>query len=196
MVGTYNSGGGRGAGRCEQRLRLEMQHLRKLGYLVPGIVAPISWNRSGKPSGSILIAVSADSIELRYAANGEPVREFVAFRYTTAGFGRRARFECPGCGRPCDVLYIGTGARFRCRLCLRLTYDSQYDAGYERARERALKLKRKCDPGAKITDGFPQKPKWMRWGTYQRLRKRHDDLMQRYCGGFAAMALRRFGCAL
>ncbi len=196
MPGNYNSGGGRGAGRCERRPCLELPQIRKMGYLTPGSASILSWNWRGDPAGSIRVFARTDGIELDYSANGEPVREFVAYTYTTAGFGPRARFQCPGCGRPCDSLYVGTGARFRCRLCLRLTYGSQYDASYERAREKACKLKRKCDPGAKIMDAFPARPKWMRTATYQRLRKRHDDLMERYHSGFVAMAQRRFGCVL
>ncbi len=128
-----------------------------------------------------------------YTADGVPIREFVTFTYTTAGFGPRARFQCPGCGQPSDGPYLGV-KHYRCRLCLRLTYLSQYDAAYERARDRAHKLKRKCDPSAKVADErFPLKPKWMRWRTYDRMRARHDALMQRYYGGFVAMAEQRFG---
>jgi hypothetical protein len=108
---------------------------------------------------------------------------------------RTARFQCPGCGRPCDGLYLG-GRRFRCRRCLRLTYASQYEPGYERARTKAHKLKRKLDPEAKIVFGrFPEKPKWMRWATYLRTQVRHNDLRTQYESGWLTMArllLRRY----
>jgi hypothetical protein len=191
-MGGYGSGGGRGAGRCEQRCRLEMPHMRKLGYLTPGAVSVMSWTWRERLVGSISVFACADGIELRYQAKGEPIREFVSYAYTSAGFGRRARFQCPGCNRSCDVLYLG-GRHFRCRLCLRLTYVTQYEPDYERARTKAHKFKRKIDPKAKIVvSSFPEKPKWMRWATYLRMQEQHDALCEQYVHGFELMVNGRF----
>jgi hypothetical protein len=75
----------------------------------------------------------------------------------------------------------------------RLTYASQYDEPHERARTRASKIRARLGQktGTPDQELFPEKPKWMRWPTYRRLRTKDSELCQRYEDGwlFGAMAI-------
>jgi hypothetical protein len=100
-------------------------------------------------------------------------------------------FACPNCYRTCSVLY--GGRRFYCRQCWRLTYASQYEDRWERARGQAEKIRAKLGQPGFIdfdsTHDFPEKPKWMRWHTYRRLRAKDSQLMRAYEDGFCQMAM-------
>ena len=45
---------------------------------------------------------------------------------------------------------------------------------HDRAYRQAEKVARRCDPKACWGQRFPEKPKWMRWPTYDRLAEQHD----------------------
>jgi hypothetical protein len=191
-MGNWNSGrNNRGAGRCEAWHRVELKMLRKWGSLTPGTARILSWNSRGEPTGSIGFYAFHNHAELRFSCNGEDVVQHVSYRYTLTNFGgQRLRFECPRCWRPCDILY--GGRRFYCRQCWRLTYHSQYDEWWERARSKAEKIRSKLGKPDFITPydvyAFPDKPKWMRWRTYDRMRAEDARLMQSYDLGFCYSA--------
>jgi hypothetical protein len=168
-----------------------MAHLRKRGLLVPGTRTVLSWQMRGRLTGSINFRAFEDRVELRFACGTESVLQEIAFVHTPTNFGgRRKRFECPHCWRACDVLY--GGFRFRCRKCHRLTYQSQYDAAWERRRSRAEKIRTKLGQPGFITPydvhRFPDKPKRMRWQTYERMRNEDARLMAAHERGFIASA--------
>ena len=197
-MGGWNSGrNNRGAGRCESWHRLELPWLRKQGYLRAGRRSTIMWSRGGDQTGSIGFYACDDHAELRYCCNGENVVQRIGYRYTPTNFGaRRMWFACPNCYRACGVLY--GGRRFYCRTCWRLTYASQYDERFERARSKASKIRERLGQKTAMPDDepFPDKPKWMRWHTYRRLRAKDSELLRTYEDGFCLMAmslLRRFG---
>ena len=133
-MGSYGRSG-RGAGRCERCFRLEMIWLRRRGNLAPGRLSTITWSFMGDATASMQIFASESGLDLLFTKDRGPVRQIVPFAYTKAGFGERARLQCPGCFRACDCLYMGS--RFLCRLCLRLTFLSQYEPAHERARMKA-----------------------------------------------------------
>jgi hypothetical protein len=169
-----------------------MKLLRKWGFLTPGTARRLSWSCRGEPTGNIGLYAFQNHAELRYTCNGESVVQRVSYRYTPTNFGgHRQRFECPRCWRPCDVLY--GGRRFYCRQCWRLTYQSQYDQWWERARNKAEKVRTQLGKPGFITpdavDMFPEKPKWMRWRTYERLRAEDERLMEFYNSGFCSSAM-------
>ena len=185
-MGGWNGGrNNRGAARCEQRYRVELASLRRREALAPGRRCVISWSCGGEPSGSVGFHAFQDHAELRYVCQGETVNQRIPYRYTATNFGgRRLRFACPRCNRPCDVLY--GGRRFFCRSCQMLTYSSQYGAEWERARDRAERIRRKLGGPTFAdddTEDFPPKPKGMRWRTYERLKVQNDWLMAIYGDG-------------
>jgi hypothetical protein len=191
IMGGFSSGRrNRHARRCESWHRVEMAHLRRHHLLRPGTVTVLSWTNRGRPTGSIGYRACADRIELHYTCNDESVRQEISFTHTPTNFdGWRKRFECPRCWRPCDVLY--GGRRFFCRKCWRLTYQSQYDQWWERARSRAEKIRTKLGQPGFITpydfDRFPDKPKWMRWATYERLKSEDAQLMRACSAGLLSV---------
>ena len=199
-MGSWNSGQNyRGAGRCESWHRVELTYLRKHEFLRPGRRSTLSWHRGGERTGSIGFHAFEGHAELRYSCDGESVVQRINYRYTPTNFGsRRMWFECPNCYRACGILY--GGRRFYCRECWRLTYASQYEHRWERARGQAQKIRARLgQPGfidIDSTHNFPEKPKWMRWHTYRRLRAKDSQLMRAYDDGFchiAAVFFRRYG---
>jgi hypothetical protein len=145
----------------------------------------------GDAKASMQINTTEIGLDLHFTKEGRSVRQFVPFTYTSAGFGQRARLQCPGCFRACDCLYMGR--RFLCRLCLRLTFLSQYEPAHERARMKANRIRRKLGGEGNIEDDLPEKPKWMRWATFERLQDQHEALYEQYDEGFARSVFRRLG---
>jgi len=92
--------------------------------------------------------------------------------------GSRAWFICPavGCGRRVAILY--GGSIFACRR-YRLAYASSREDAGGRATRRADRLRARLgwEPG--ILNGGGEKPKWMRWRTFERLAAKHDQLVGR-----------------
>jgi hypothetical protein len=93
--------------------------------------------------------------------------------------GSRAWFICPavGCGRRVAILY--GGSMFACRRCYRLAYPSAREDVCDRAARRADRLRARLgwEPG--ILNGGGEKPKRMRWRTFERLAAKHDQLVGR-----------------
>jgi hypothetical protein len=85
--------------------------------------------------------------------------------------GQRWWFICPRTGRQVAKLYLPNGAgRFASRNAYRLAHASQrrgpIDVGHDRLRRLYRKLGGKY---GHFEQAPPAKPKWMRWGTYERL---------------------------
>jgi hypothetical protein len=101
--------------------------------------------------------------------------------------GSREWFICPavGCGRRVAILH--GGGIFACRHCYQLAYASSREDAGGRATRRADRLRARLgwEPG--ILNGEGDKPKWMRWPTFERLAAQHDDLVWR---SMQAMMLR------
>lgn len=93
--------------------------------------------------------------------------------------GSRPWFICPalGCGRRVAILY--GGGIFACRHCYQLAYASAREDAGDRATRRADRIRARLgwEPG--ILNGNGDKPKWMRWRTFYRLRDAHDRLVNR-----------------
>jgi hypothetical protein len=93
--------------------------------------------------------------------------------------GWRAWFICPavGCGRRVAILY--GGGIFACRRCYQLAYPSSREDAGDRATRRADKLRARLgwEPGILNLNG--DKPKWMRWRTFERMAAEHDQLVAR-----------------
>jgi hypothetical protein len=83
--------------------------------------------------------------------------------------GLRWWFVCPRLNRRVRKLYLPLGGRhFWSRRAYRLAYASQRETVYDRAMRRARKLYLKLG-GDPADDAYPDKPKRMRWTTYNRL---------------------------
>lgn len=168
---------------CESYTRIELPYLRKQGMLRPGYYGSLSWNRGGEPSGDIRFRMHENSMELIYkhrkaGAKWQEVNEHVPFAFTGQHFGGRRRwFVCLSCRRRCAVLYGGT--HYRCRKCWNLAYASQRELPHYRALTQAQNFRRRLGGSPCTDEPFPEKPKGMRWRTYDKLRQRGEALDER-----------------
>jgi len=94
-------------------------------------------------------------------------------------------FICPavGCGRRVAILY--GGSIFACRYCHRLAYASSREDMSDRTMRRADQLRERLGWPPGILNPNGDKPKWMRWRTFERLREQHDQLVARSMIGLA-----------
>lgn len=88
-------------------------------------------------------------------------------------------FMCPVMNHQCSVLWMPPGAKkFASRQSWgrQVAYASQFQSRYDRALSAAQSLRsRLAEPEWARLDGTdPPKPKWMRWGTYNRILDRAD----------------------
>jgi hypothetical protein len=77
------------------------------------------------------------------------------------------------------VAILYGGGIFACRHCYQLADASSREDAGGRATRRADRLRARLgwEPG--ILNGGAEKPKWMRWHTFERLAARHDQLLGR-----------------
>ena len=97
-----------------------------------------------------------------------------------------------GCGRRLAILY--GGGIFACRYCHRLAYASSREDMSDRTMRRADRLRERLGWG--IANGHGDKPKWMRWRTFERLTEQHDQLVAQSFSPLASRfgLLRSGGC--
>lgn len=153
--------------------RLDVRWLKRQGYLQPGVIAPVTWQREGRESGSITLLCDGTALTLRYryrASEGDwqDMTQPVALDWTPCRYGgMRPWFLCPRCSRRVAVLALyRTG--FWCRHCHRLPYASQHEALIDRLWSQIRKLGQSV--GAK-SDELPwtwRKPRGMHWDTFER----------------------------
>ena len=172
---------------------LDVRRLARKGALRPGYWGGWEWMRDGETVASIQMRAEQDRVVLVYrhrSGDGEwkdeqyPVR---IVRTPCSLGGSRPWFICPavGCGRRVAILF--GGGIFACRHCYQLAYASAREHESDRATRRADKLRARLgwEPG--ILNGNGDKPKWMRWRTFQRLVAAHDAFVSE---SLATMALR------
>jgi hypothetical protein len=196
-MGGYMSGfwRSRDARRCERMHSIDLSWLAKEGSLRLGASGTLRWSRNGRETGSISYTMMPGSLRLNYRTRGhreawEDVQEDIPFAWTHTEFGGQRRwFRCPRCGRNCRIVY--GGARFRCRLCHRLTYNSQYEPAWERPLTRAQDVRMKLGASGSIEDPFPPKPKGMHWRTYDRMVAKDRAAQRIWFGAVEGWLLRR-----
>jgi hypothetical protein len=186
-MGNSSSGWYRGhAPRCEDHAVIDTAKESPLGW---GFWAARSWHWQGQHHQAELhvertagLTIVTAGLTIRYSGFDDAGRcgrvvviERAAIIEQLVGFGGVRRWICcPGCGGRARILY---GAhRLRCRRCAGLRYRCQMLQPHDRAYRQAEKVARLCDPKARWGQRFPEKPKWMRRPTYQRLAEKHDWL--------------------
>lgn len=97
--------------------------------------------------------------------------------------GVRWRWQCPRCKRLRMALHKLAGSRWACRECLGLTYASRRADGMHRATLRLHKLARRLHVPAGTPlgwgDPMPDKPRGMRWHSYDRIAEEWDAVNAR-----------------
>ncbi len=176
--------GGLGSGRVKRidtrgivdtRARLEINWLCRQGYLLPGGVTPICWQRDGHPAGQISLVAEEERVVLVYRVRwmgGEwrDMQQPVRLTWTPCHFGgRRPWFVCPHCGRRVGIIYAADSGSFLCRQCCGLAYASQRESPLERLRRRVKALRRRLRGSEGVFTPFPERPNGMHHQTYSRL---------------------------
>ena len=175
-TGGFRYGAGRPGWRrkCENSMAFDIRRLKLRGRLVPGQRYTWRWTRDDEWVGNVGVATYADRLEIDYTwtprdCEPRPVRCCVPIEATPCHFGGgRKWFRCPRCFSRRAVLYFG-GPDFACRCCLRLAYLSECLSPLDRLWRKQSKLEARLG-----LEG--ERPKRMRWRTYERLLDRIDAI--------------------
>jgi hypothetical protein len=163
-------------------LRLDIDAMMGRGLVRPG----------ARVDCELRFFLDDDQIDIRCEAHvGGPEGSFVRLRYAMTDYwtgeeieiddeiflattrppfgGLRWWFVCPRLSRKVRKLYLPLGGRhFRSRRAYGLAYASQRETVYDRAMRRTRKLCLRLG-GDPADEEYPNKPKRMRWTTYNRL---------------------------
>ncbi len=175
-MGGYSSGRVGWRAKCENLLSIDVRRWARGGNLSRRYFG-WQWTINGDRTCTIGVYTSDNHIELAYTKDGEQYRYPVRLTYTPCYLGGARRwFVCPSvrCQRRAAKLYLGS-RYFACRRCYNLAYQSQCYSHHDRALTQAGKIRLKLDGEEGIAWPFPDKPKRMRWRTYERLRKRCEQ---------------------
>lgn len=151
---------------------LDLSSLRKRGALQAGHGCTWGWWQDSDMVASIGIEAAADSIRLRYNADGKAQDYSIWLDRTPCHYGgHRVWFRCPavGCGRRVAKLY--GGAIFACRHCYQMNYASQQWSQRDRGINQSWRLRRKmgCELGwLDLPADYVPKPKGKHWKTHER----------------------------
>jgi hypothetical protein len=180
--------GGLHGGRptCESCRRIDVRCWHREGRLHAGQCFSYSWTYGGEPFGSISVRIEADAAVLMFRSRSwgdtewKAIEQRVPITWTVCNLGGRRPWFCCNvysngrhCGRRVAVLYCA-GELFACRHCCGLAYTSQHESLHHRALGKAQKIWMQFGGTANMFDDFPDKPKGMHRGTYDRLRRAHD----------------------
>lgn len=150
------------------------------------------WSRGGEVFAWINYEVTIyDALDgvltLRFKASGESTTQRISLMSRPCRFGGRRWFAiCPRTGRPVSKLHTCGGVHFLSRQARGAAYASQKECPLDRlirGRNRVLRKLKSDDVD------YQPKPKWMRWGTYERLQDELVDLDNAWAAGILA----RFG---
>ena len=130
-------------------------------------------------------------LELEHArrtSTAERERYRVGLEATLQPFGGvRWWFRCPWTDRRAQRLFLPLGGRqFGSRHAYRLGYASQREDRKGRAQLQAEKVYAALGGSGHWMDGAPDKPKWMRWATYNRKATKLDELNRRFDSAWAS----------
>jgi len=191
--------GGFGSGRSGWRRKVESQHgvdiqwMKRKGWLYNGCTGLLSWSCRGEKTGSINYRVSSDTITLIYKhrehdGEWEPVESEVRLEHTPCNYGgKRVWMRCPNCWRRCAKVYL-TGKRPACRKCYNLAYYSEAETRLDRAMRKARKSQEALGYDDGCLDEWIFKPKGMHWKTYER----HLKSIKETNSFFSEEMMRRF----
>jgi hypothetical protein len=181
-MGGYGSGRSGGRPTVESALRLDIDTLMRRGVIQPG----------ARVLCEMQFSFYDDELDVRCEAHvGDPWTSFVRLQYVMADYwtgeelkiddkiclatsrprfgGLRWWFVCPRVNRRVRKLYLPLGGRhFWSRRAYRLVYGSQRETVHDRAMRRARKLCLRLG-GDPADATYPDKPKRMRWTTYNRI---------------------------
>ncbi len=163
----------------ENGLKLDLYRLAKQGFVRPGYTTGENFIRWSYVCTDEEIASGVITAGMEHAQDGwmrvqlGKLDQSITLRAVPRHFGgRQWYFICPDTGRRVSVLWYPTGARhFASRHAWRgqVAYKSQFETPEDRAHRGQSKIMARLTGNTGSTDwNFPEKPKWMRWHTYNR----------------------------
>jgi hypothetical protein len=183
--------------RLESGLRLDLNNLRREGFVVPGsgtVPRNIVWKDAA--SGE-LIAFGSCYSDAQWPEKGGSLnitlgglRQEIRLQAVPRHFGgHQWYFVCPFTSRLCSVLWLLPRAdKFGSRETWgrRVAYSSQFATARDRALFSARHIHYQLGAKGRIAmdDQLPSKPKGMHWRTYDKLTAR--------CGRYENIAKRQF----
>ncbi len=172
-MGGYGSGRKARRGVLEQCLELRISYLHREGLLQQGSRFRLVW------CGPYC---NLDRAECTRTPGGLLVRhnfeQHILLDHTPCHFGgERPWFLCPACGRRVAMLYAWPRfGRFACRKCHDLRYAVQSEKLFDRRIRKARKLRARLGASRNLFQPIMEKPKWMRWRTFDELSTRATAL--------------------
>jgi hypothetical protein len=170
----------------QQGLRLDLNKLRRNGFVCPGSRTGPNFIRWSYVYTDEEITSGLLTASMEYENQGwlriqiGKLDQYLTLVPQPRRFGgRQWYFECPKTGERCSVVWMPPGAHsFASRRAwgAQVTYNSQLQTRYDRALTQGQRLRAKL--GGPDWAGYngddPPKPKWMRWKTYNRILDRSD----------------------
>ena len=154
---------------------ISITYLHRQGLLKASSQAfSLKWSRHGQVTGDIQITATEAGLILNYRsrAYGEEWKDhkyLVPITWTACNFGgSRPWFQCPVCKKRVGVLF--SGEIFACRHCHRLAYTCQREQLYKRLQRKSIKIRDRLGWDSDMGG----KPKYMRWVTFEKLRRKAD----------------------
>lgn len=192
--------GGRGSGRSGGKptseacgsFVLTTTTFARVGLRMKGTISA-TWSDHGEP---FPVSIAIDTIgttycylELAHASRNRwnsTQRYQVRLETSPQPFGGvRWWFVCPQSERRCTKLFLPRGGhRFWSRKAYDLGYACQREDRQYQAQRQAIKTYKALggDAEGNWRGGAPEKPKWMRWHTYDRLAARLDHYNDAFDG--------------
>lgn len=175
---------------------LDIRQFKKKGWLENLGQRTLTWFKNNNPIGSINYKLSENEITLIYrtrknSEEWQDVAEAIKLVSTPCNFGgERKWFECPNCTKKVLILY--GGKFFRCRNCHGLVHPSVNESKLDRSSRALARYQSKLAPDLDLNalDGLDwlEKPKWMRYRTFYRMKAKgmlkQKEMCQRMIDSF------------
>lgn len=168
----------------EAGIKLNLNELMRKGCIVPGAYSSFSMRWTNRYwdeeiASADLTAHMMDRHEGRLHIRMDGWEQTIVLVPRPRRFGgHQWYFVCPVMNRCCSVLWRPPGANhFRCRegWGRAIAYTSQFLDPDNRAHRGKAKIKARLIADLDPDEWeLPPKPKWMRWGTYNRYEERFD----------------------
>lgn len=213
-MGGYNSGGhNRKHVTVEASVKLDAAMLRRAGLLDVAAPKGYSWDYSNRDRHTCTVLViagyQAGALQVTIITPDKVEhQQHIRTSATACNYGKvRHWLHCPQCGRRAFRLYYyphTVNARgeyvhyFTCRHCLHLTYQARRERGFDRYQSRCFNAHDRMKEWARVhgvkdfkTDRWqwqmpPDKPKGMRWRTYERIAGKWEKAADMAEDAFAA----------
>ena len=185
-------------------LKLDLYQMARRGIVRPGgISSPtiMQWMYGGEVSATASVWANLKHEEGSFRIQASWTDQWILLQSLPRHFGEvQWFFICPVTNRRTANLWMPPGAdRFASRYAWprSVAYASQFGTPSDRAWRGKEKIKHRLIADLDPDDwDLPPKPKWMRWGTYNRYEAKFDhyeDMLDWHCFRAARRLLKAFG---